>query len=108
MLRRFKNGERGMTVKIGIIGCGTITPRAFLPGFAPPGSPEARRAHPYYNHGVCENAEVLALADVDFAQAESLAVEFHVPHVYSEWRKLLANDEMRWYASIPRTTFMRG
>jgi UDP-N-acetylglucosamine 3-dehydrogenase len=78
-----------MTVKIGIIGCGAITRRAFLPGFARPGSVEAKKANPYYDHGGCENAEVVALADVDISKAKALAEEFHVPRVYEDWHNLL-------------------
>jgi UDP-N-acetylglucosamine 3-dehydrogenase len=80
-----------MAVKIGIIGCGAITRRAFLPGFARPGSDEAKKANPYYDHGGCENAEVMALADVDIAIAKDLAEEFHVPQVYEDWHDLLAD-----------------
>ena len=83
-----------MAVKIGIIGCGAITKRAFLPGFAKPGSPEAKKALPYYNHYGCEHAEVVALADIDVESAKSLAREFNVPEVFKDWKEVLKIKEI--------------
>jgi predicted dehydrogenase len=83
-----------MTIKIGIIGCGAITKRAFLPGFAEPGSAQALKALPYYNHYGCENAEVIALADIDEHSAKSLAKTFKVPQVFQDWKELLKIREM--------------
>jgi len=83
-----------MTVKIGIIGCGAITRRAYLPGFAAPGTKEARKANPYFFHGGTENGEVIALADIEINNAKSLADEFKVKYIYQDWKKLIANKEI--------------
>jgi UDP-N-acetylglucosamine 3-dehydrogenase len=92
-LRKGKEAKH-MAVKIGIIGCGAITRRAFLPGFAQPGSAEAKKANPYYDHGGCKNAEVVALSDVDVEKAKDLAAEFHVPRTYDDWHDLLADKQI--------------
>ncbi len=83
-----------MTVKIGIIGTGAIARRAFLPGFAPPGSPQAAKAMPGFGFGGCEEAQVVGLVGRDQAKARALAEEFSVPKVYSDWWELVADDEI--------------
>ncbi len=83
-----------MAVRVGIIGCGAITRRAYLPGFSKPGSANASKANPYYESGGCENAHVVALSDVDGARARALAEEFQVPHVYEDWHELLAQKDV--------------
>jgi len=93
-----------MTVKIGIIGCGAITRRAYLPGFASPGTEEAMKTNPHYYFGGCENGEVIALADIDLNKAESLAEEFKIKYVYQDWKELIANKEINAVCiNVPNT-----
>jgi predicted dehydrogenase len=65
-------------LKVGIIGCGGIVRGAHLnPGWlAVPG------------------AEVVAACDVDSAAATQLAADFGIPHVFTDFRELLALEEI--------------
>jgi predicted dehydrogenase len=83
-----------MTVRIGIIGVGAIAERAFLPGFAEPDSPEAARALPDWNFNGCPDARVVMLASRNLQKVRSVATEFHVPRVSTDWRELVANPDV--------------
>ena len=83
-----------MSVRIGIIGSGAITRRAYLPGFSRPGSPNAAKAHPYFDFGGCEGAEVVALCNPRIERARNLAEEFQIPTVFEDWRELLSRDDI--------------
>lgn len=65
---------RGVHVKVGIIGCGAIAARAYVPGF--------RRA----------GAEIVAVADMDFARAKSFSSQHVIPKSFADHEKLLDLD----------------
>jgi predicted dehydrogenase len=83
-----------VTLRIGIIGIGAIAERAFLPGFSPPGSPEAARASADWNFNGCPDTQVTMLATRNQEKGRRIATEFHVPHVSTEWRELIANPQV--------------
>ncbi len=62
-------------VRIGVIGTGAIATLRHLPAFAASAAKGA--------------AEIVAVADVDEASARNAAARFGVPHVYTDYRKLL-------------------
>lgn len=80
-----------MAIRIGIIGIGAIAERAFLPGFAEPGSPEAGRALPDWNFDGCPGARVVMLASRNYARVSRIAAEFHVPQVTTDWHELISS-----------------
>jgi predicted dehydrogenase len=61
-----------MALRVGVVGAGLWAERAHLPGFVH----DAR-------------AEVVAICDADIARAETLAEQFGVPNVVSDYRDLL-------------------
>lgn len=81
-----------MSLRVGIIGIGAIAERAFLPGFAKPGSAEAARAFPDWNFDGCPNCQVVMLASRNRQNAERVAAEFGIPNVTNDWRELVAMD----------------
>lgn len=70
-------GKSNSVVRIGVIGAGGIARAAHLPGYR-----------------ACEDAEVLAVADVKEEDARRVAEEFDVPHVFTDYRDLLAMKEI--------------
>ncbi len=64
-------------VRIGIIGAGNFTVGRVLPGFM-----------------AAANCEVTAVANRRRANAEKVAAQFNIPHVFDDWRQLLASDEV--------------
>ncbi len=64
-------------IGIGVIGCGAIAVEAHLPNYAADG-----------------RARLVAVADVDRARAEEAAARFGVPHIYEEYRELLARRDI--------------
>lgn len=83
-----------MTIRIGIIGAGSIARYAFLPGFAEPDSELAARAMPDWFHNGCANAQVTMLASRTRAKADALAREFGVPHVVDDWHDLVVSPDV--------------
>lgn len=71
--------KKTSTVRVGVIGCGGIARGAHLPAYA------ALR-----DVGV----EVVACADVDGGAARRLAEQFHIPHVFTDYRKMLKIQEI--------------
>lgn len=78
-------------IGLGIIGCGAISQRAYLPAFAQPGSPQAARAMRGHSYNGCAKSKVVALADINEPLARTLAAEFNVPKTYTDWHELV-ND----------------
>ncbi|HIQ04952.1 MAG TPA: Gfo/Idh/MocA family oxidoreductase [Anaerolineae bacterium] len=72
----------------GIIGAGFIATRGHIPGYQRlPG------------------VQVLAICDVDEARARSVAEEFHIPHVFTNYHDLLAMDEIDIVSVCPPNRF---
>lgn len=65
-------------IGIGVIACGGIAQEAHLPNYA---------SHP--------KAQLVAVADIDEARAREVAERFGVPHVYTDYRDLLARDDIQ-------------
>ncbi len=65
------------TLGAGIIGAGGIARGAHQPGFA---------AHP--------NVEIVAAADPLAGRAAEFARDFDIPHAYTDYRDLLARDDV--------------
>jgi predicted dehydrogenase len=63
-------------VRIGVIGVGQIG------------------KHHLYNYQNIPDAEIVAVADVNQAEAERVAAEFKIPHVYGDFRQLLVRDDL--------------
>lgn len=83
-----------MSLNIGIIGAGAIAERAFLPGFAEPGSPEAARGLSDWNFDGCPDTRVMMLGSRSLEKAKRVAAEFHVPRISDNWREVVANPEL--------------
>jgi UDP-N-acetylglucosamine 3-dehydrogenase len=66
-----------MSVKVGIIGCGAITQKVQLPRFKE-----------------CNDAEIVAVADVNEKVAKEVAVKFGVPKYYTDWRQMLKRKDI--------------
>ena len=64
-------------VNVGIIGAGGIATNAHVPGYAK-----------------CPDAQLFAVCDVDEARAKKLAEQYNIPHVFTDYRKLCAMDEL--------------
>ncbi len=64
-------------IKVGIIGAGGIARAAHIP-----------------NYQKLPNVEVVAVADVVEEAAQRAAADFNIPHVFTDFRKMLAMDEM--------------
>ena len=67
------------TVRVGVIGCGSIARAVHLPAYAA-----------LKDSGV----EILACADVARDSAARTAEQFGIPHVFADYRKLLDIDEI--------------
>jgi predicted dehydrogenase len=61
-----------LTLRIGLIGCGTVARRLHLPAFK-----------------ACPDAEVVAFASHSLASAEAAAAEYGSGGVFGEWRDLI-------------------
>lgn len=83
-----------MTLKIGIIGAGAIAERAFLPGFAEPGSREAARALSDWSFDGCPDVQVVMIASRSLERARRVAGVFHVPQVSGDWRDVVSNRDL--------------
>lgn len=64
-------------VKIGIVGAGNIAVSAHLPAYQK-----------------CKNAEVVAIADIDYQRAKSVAEKFSIPQSFSSAEEMLDKAEM--------------
>lgn len=65
-------------VRVGIIGSGGIAQKAHMPGYA----------------AIPDLCEIVAVADSSPEAAAKAAEEFHVPHVFHDYKELLAMDEI--------------
>jgi predicted dehydrogenase len=63
------------TFRVGLIGAGGIAKGVHLPGWS-----------------TLPNVSVVALADIDKAKATTVAMEFGVPHVFTDYNELLKMD----------------
>ncbi len=86
--------RRTMTIRIAIIGAGSIAEHAFLPGFAEPGSRYAQRAMGGWAHGGTPGAKVVMLASRGREKLQRLASEFDIPQVSTDWRDATTNSEV--------------
>lgn len=66
-----------MTIRVGVIGAGTIADLVHLPQY---------QAHP--------NVELVAVADVDLARAERAAEKYGAPHAYGDAETMLAQARL--------------
>jgi len=64
-------------LKVGIIGCGKVTERMHLPGYAK-----------------CPNVEVVAVTDIVKKRARDMAERFSVPHIYTDHKEMLKEAEI--------------
>src|SRR5437868_13355845 len=69
-------GDQQMTIGIGIIGAG-FARSTQIPGFAN-----------------CQGARLVAIASARREHAEEVAREFAIPNVESDWRALVARDDL--------------
>jgi len=65
-------------IRVGIIGAGGIANNAHIPGYVK-----------------LPDVEVFAVCDVDEARAKKTAEQFNIPHVFTDYRKLCAVDEIQ-------------
>jgi predicted dehydrogenase len=68
----------GKKVRVGVIGAGGIARGAHLPGYAK----------------VPDEADVVAISDIDEPRARKLADDFDVPRVYADFNDMLAQEEL--------------
>jgi predicted dehydrogenase len=68
----------GKKIRVGLIGSGGIAQNAHLPGYT----------------AIPDLCEVVALADINPEAGRTAADKFNVPHVFEDYRKLLAMDEI--------------
>ena len=64
-------------VKVGIVGCGGIAGGKHLPG-----------------HKGVKGVSIIAACDIDEARAKAFAKQHDIPHVFSDYEKLAAMDEL--------------
>src|SRR5690606_15461033 len=64
-------------VRVGVIGVGQIG------------------KHHLANYAKIENAEVVAIADVNQAEAERVGALYQIPNVYTNFRELLQRDDIQ-------------
>lgn len=69
-------GDANMPIRIGVIGVGQIG-----------------KAH-LDRYNKIDAADIVAVADIDDAEARRVSERFDIPHVYSDFRKLLARDDI--------------
>ncbi len=82
------------TIKVGVIGAGSIAVRAHLPGLSPADTYEASLALPSHGNNGCEGTKLVALADCDKPKAQAAADLFKVPKVYADWRELVNDPDI--------------
>jgi len=82
------------TIRVGVIGAGSIACRAHIPGLSPADSYEASLAISSHGNNGCVGTKVVAIADCDKAKAQAAATQFNVPKVYENWRDLIADSEI--------------
>jgi UDP-N-acetylglucosamine 3-dehydrogenase len=83
-----------MKTKIGIIGCGAIVQRAYLPGFSEPSSLLAQRAMKGHFHNGCADSQVVAIADVNEHLVNQLAQEYGISKVFTDWKEIISDPEI--------------
>jgi predicted dehydrogenase len=66
----------GNKVRIGVIGAGQIG------------------KHHLQNYATIEDAEIVAIADINEAEAQRVAAQHNIPHIYTDFRKLLERDDI--------------
>lgn len=66
-----------MTVKIGVIGVGQIG------------------KHHLENYQSIPEAEIVAIADINAAEAQRVAALYNIPHVYTDFRELLQREDLQ-------------
>jgi len=64
-------------LKVGIIGCGKVTERMHLPGYAK-----------------CPNVKVVAAADTVKKRAREMAEKFSIPHTFTDYKEMLKEVEL--------------
>ena len=69
--------KKKKTINVGIVGCGGIAQGAHMPG--------------YLN---TDGAKVIAACDIVKAKAEKFAKDFDIPHVFTDYKKLVKMDEL--------------
>jgi predicted dehydrogenase len=74
-----QQGEHTMdgTLRAGIIGAGFITVRGHVPGYRAAGG-----------------VEIIALCDLNEQRAQTVAQEIGIPHVYTDYREMLATEKL--------------
>jgi len=65
----------GKKVRVAIIGAGAIAQRLHIPEFLK-----------------CEDAQLIAIAEVDKRKARKVAQEFQIPRIYTDWQELLEKE----------------
>ena len=83
-----------MKVRIGIIGCGAIVQRAYLPGFSAPDSALAKNAMQGHYHNGCVDSQVVAIADLNEPLASQLAQNYGIANAYSDWHQIINSPEI--------------
>jgi UDP-N-acetylglucosamine 3-dehydrogenase len=81
-------------VRVGIIGAGAISRRAYLPGLSPPDSPQALLAKPPYDWNGCHGVEIVAIADINGDLVRRRVKEFDVAEGYTDWKKIAEHPEL--------------
>lgn len=66
----------GRTVRIGMIGAGLIG-----------------KAH-LRNYANMEDVQIVSICDINEQEALKVAHEFHIPHVYTDFREMLKRDDI--------------
>ncbi|GGE12338.1 dehydrogenase [Marinithermofilum abyssi] len=67
----------GTKLRVGVIGAGGIATQVHMP-----------------NYQQCEEAEIVAVADIHEAKAQAAAEEFQIPRVYTDYREMLAHEDL--------------
>ncbi|WP_313957629.1 Gfo/Idh/MocA family oxidoreductase [Paenibacillus sp. Y412MC10] len=68
--------DMGRTVRIGVIGAGLIG-----------------KAH-LRNYANIEDVQIVSICDINEQEALKVAHEFHIPHVYTDFREMLKRDDI--------------
>ena len=66
----------GLRLRVGVIGAGVIS----------------QVMHLHFLRELADRYEIVAVCDVSTQSAAAAARDYGVPHVFTDWRKLLAND----------------
>jgi len=64
-------------VRVGVIGVGQIG------------------KHHIGNYAKMPNVEIVAVADINLAEAQRVAAAYNIPHVYASARELLAREDIQ-------------